>query len=104
MLLSIVGVSATFITPFAGVISCIEAYLMTPSALEIPDGGYRYQLFTSLALLASFLMHWQRPVAEVGREKWLLRLLWTFIAVATASTLWAEANSSVVIDSVYELF
>ena len=104
IVLSIVGISATFITPFAGVISCIEAYLMNPSALAMPDGGYRYQLFASLALLASLLMHWQPPVAEVGREKWLLRMLWTFIAVAASSALWAEVNPSMAIESVYELF
>lgn len=98
------GIIGTVINPFAGVITCIEAYLMNPSALSAADGGFRYQLITSLTLLGAFLLHRPGVVEERGSERWIMRFMWAFVAIGALSALWAVESSTIAIVKVYEVF
>jgi hypothetical protein len=102
--LAVFGIGATFVSPFAGVITCLETYMMNPSALTLTDGGFRYQLFCSLALILSCLVYRPNGLRRVGNDVWVMRLLWLFVAIAALSSLWALVSSSVAIDAAYEVF
>ena len=102
--LALFGITWTFISPFAGVITCIEAYLMNPSALAMTDGGFRYQLFTSVALILSWMIRRPPGLPRMGTEVWVMRLMWMFTAVGALSALWAVASAAVAIQTVYEVF
>lgn len=102
--LTLLGVLATLITPFAGVVTGIESYMMNPPAITGgDDGGFRYQLVATVALLISFLIYRPKPVAEIGREVWIMRLLWIFVAIGALSSLWAVVSSDLAINTLYEL-
>ena len=98
------GIGVTFLSPFAGIVTCLEAYLLNPTVLTAADGGFRYQLVCTLALILSWLIHRPGSLDPVGREVWIPRFLWTFVAVGALSALWAVASADVAIDSIYELF
>jgi O-antigen ligase len=98
-----VAIIATFINPFVGVIACIEAYLLNPAAISMDDGQFRYQFWTSVVFIASFLIHRPRPVPHVGKENWTLKFLWAFIAIAALSALWAIQSSDVALTAIYEV-
>jgi O-antigen ligase len=97
------GISATFITPFAGVLTCFAAYLMNPAVIKMSDGGFRYQFWTTLALLASFVLHRPGRSDESGSEVWAIRLMWAYVAFAALTASWAVVTAQVALDSVYEV-
>jgi uncharacterized membrane protein (UPF0136 family) len=99
----IFGISATFVTPFAGVLTCIAAYLMNPTVVQMTDGGFRYQFWTTVALLVSFMLHRPAGSEETGNEVWVMRLMWTFVGFASLTSTWAVVSSSIALDNVYEV-
>src|SRR5215472_13340871 len=101
--LAVVAVLATFINPFAGVIACIEAYLMNPVAIDMDDGQFRYQLWTSLAFIVSFFIYRPRPLSRAGKEIWVLVSVWAFVAVAALSSQWAVISAQIALDAIWEV-
>jgi O-antigen ligase len=101
--LAALAILATFINPFIGVIACIEAYLMNPVAIDMDDGQFRYQLWTSIAFIISFLIHRPAVLSHVRRENWVLKCLWAFVALAALSSQWATISSDVALDAIYEV-
>jgi O-antigen ligase len=97
------GIVATLVSPIAGVASCIGAYLLNPSAFELPDGGFRYQQAVTISFLVSYLLHRPRGLARVGREGYLLWGLWFFTSLAYLSGLWSEVSAKIAVDEAYEI-
>jgi len=102
--LTAVGVVGTLFNPFIGVVACLEAYLMNPTTIPMPDGGLRYQFWTTVAFLASCLLHRAKGVDRVGREGFVLKALWLFVAIGALSSLWAVVNPQLALDTIYEVF
>src|ERR1035441_709062 len=90
--LASIGIIFALISPLAGAIACIDAYLFNPTALAMNDGGFRYQLFINGAFLIGVLIHRPKGVDRVGQEGWVLGALWVFVAVGFASAAWAIAS------------
>ena len=101
--LTAIAILATFINPFIGVIACIEAYLMNPTAISMDDGQFRYQLWTSVAFIISCLIYRPRPLPRVGREDWVLQCVWAFVAVGALSALWAQVSADVALTEIWEV-
>jgi O-antigen ligase len=101
--LTAVGIVWTFINPFIGVIVCIEAYLMNPTAVSMNDGGFRYQFWTSIAFIISFLIYRPQPLPRAGRENWVLKCLWAYVAIGALSALWATVSSDIALTAIYEV-
>lgn len=101
--LTFFGIGSTFVSPFAGVLTCLGAYLMNPTVLEMPDGDFRYQFWTTTALLVSVILHRPRRPAETGSEVWCMRLMWSFVVFAALTSTWAVVSASIALDTVYEV-
>src|SRR6516225_5926719 len=90
--LSAVGIVLGLFSPLWGAIACIDAYLFNPSVMELPDGGFRYQLWINLVFIIGWVIHWPKGVDRVGQEGWLIKSLWIFVAFGFASAAWAYDN------------
>jgi O-antigen ligase len=101
--LTSVAILATFVNPFIGVIACIEAYLMYPTAISMNDGQFHYQFWTSIAFILSYLIYRPQPLLKAGPENWIMRCLWAFVAIGLASALWATVSASIAVNSFYEV-
>jgi O-antigen ligase len=98
------AIIGTFFNPVIGAVGCIEAYFMNPVVLSMPDGGFRYQLWTTVAFLLSCLVRWRPGLPRVGREGIVLKSMWIFVGIAMLSTLWAAVNPQLALDTSYEVF
>ena len=99
--LTAVGVGATLITPLAGAISCLEAYLLNPIVLTESD--LRFQLITTVAFLVSIWLYKPQGAQPVGRENSVLKALWVFVAIGALSSLWAQVSAHNAIDEIIEV-
>lgn len=102
--LTAAGIGAGFVNPLFGAIACIEAYLLNPAIFQMSDGGFRYQLWTTIAFLVSLAIHRPRGLARVGRERAVLWALWIFVGIGALSALWAEISSREALDAIFEVF
>lgn len=99
--LTLVGIVAALISPFAGVIACLEAYLMNPTAFV--EGEFRYQFWVTVALLIGFLVHRPKGLPRSGREGLILIFLWLFVAIGAFSAVWAEFSATAATDAIFEV-
>jgi hypothetical protein len=102
--LSAVGIVLGLFSPLWGAIACIDAYLFNPSVMELPDGGFRYQLWINLVFIIGWVIHWPKGVDRVGQEGWLIKSLWIFVAFGFASAAWAYDNPQLALNTFYEVF
>ena len=100
--LTAVGIVAALLSPLAGVIGCISSYMVNPPAMELDDGGFRYQLSITLAFLIGFLLRRPSGAPRVGKEGRTLWALWAFLAIATLTAAWAVYSSQEALDAAYE--
>ena len=100
--LTAVGLVGTLVNPFIGAVTCLEAYMMNPTAIPMPDGRFRYQFWTTIALLVSCLLHRAKGVERVNREGFPLKALWVFVGIGALSSFWA-VNPQLAWDSIYEV-
>jgi|ERR1700722_3651780 len=98
------AIIGTFFSPLIGAVGCIEAYFMNPIVLSLPDGGFRYQLWITVAFLSSCIIRWQRGAPRSGHEGAILKLIWIFAGIALLSTFWAAVNPELALDTSYEIF
>jgi hypothetical protein len=98
------GIIGALWSPLIGAIACIEAYLLNPPVFQMNDGGFHYQLWTTVAFFAGLLLHRPRPVQRVANEGAILWLLWAFVAFCAASAVWAEASAEAALTDSYEMF
>jgi hypothetical protein len=89
-----IGLIAALCSPIAGAVACIEAYLFNPKALLLPDLGFRYQFWTTMAFVAGLLIRRPRPVERVRHEAAILWLLWIFVGICALSATWALVTQS----------
>src|ERR1022692_2857592 len=99
-----VGVAGSLVSPAVGVIACIEAYLLNPTAIQMENYGIRFQLIATIAFLVGFLIHRPRGIQKVGREGGLAVALWVFVAIGALSSLWAVVSSANALHDIYEMF
>jgi hypothetical protein len=99
-----IGIVASLFSPLAGAIACIEAYLLNPKAMDLSDGGFRYQFWTTIAFLAGVLLQRARPAARVRGEAGILWLLWGFLGVCILSASWAISAPESALLGAYEMF
>jgi O-antigen ligase len=97
------GICSTFVDPFYGVLTCLAAYLLNPTVLSMTDGDFRYQFWTTSALLLSVILHRSRRPAETGSEVWCMRLMWSFVIFAALTSTWAVVSASIALQTVYEV-
>lgn len=101
--LTLVGMGAALASPLWGGIACIQAYLLNPSAIAMADFGMRYQLLTTAAFVAGYILHRPRGVPRAGREGYLIRALWLFLFIGALSSFWAVVSAEVALDNVLEV-
>src|ERR1700722_15656451 len=99
-----VGLIGTFISPFIGAVACMEAYLMNPTVIPMLDGGFRYQLWTTAEFLASCVLRRPKGAARVGREGFVLKAIWIFVAIGALSSVWALERPEPPLETTYEVF
>lgn len=99
-----IAIIGTFFNPLIGAVGCIEAYFMNPIVLSMPDGGFRYQLWITVAFLSSCVLRWRRGAPRSGHEGAILKLIWIFVGIAMLSTFWAVVNPELALDTSYEIF
>ena len=102
--LTAVGVAGSLMSPAVGIIACIEAYLLNPTAIWMENYGIRFQLIVTVAFLVGFLIHRPRGIQKVGREGGLAVALWVFVAIGALSSLWAVVSSANALHDIYEMF
>ena len=98
------GILGTFVNPIIGAVACLEAYLMNPTVIPMPDGGFRYQFWTTIAFVLSCFIPRPRKLDRVGGETYALVAMWVFVAIAAASSLWAAVSPEIALDTSYEIF
>lgn len=98
-----VGIVWALSSPTAGLIACLEAYLLNPVKITGDEFTFRYQLWTTLAFLVGVLLHKRGRVARVGNESVPLKALWIFVFVAVASSTWAVVSGAEAIAGAYEV-
>ena len=101
--LGIGAIVASFFSPLAGAIGCVEAYLFNPNALLIDNFGFRYQLWTSIAFLAGVCIQRPKPLAKVGQEAAILWFAWGFVFMCVLSSAWARVSSTAALDFGYDM-
>jgi O-antigen ligase len=97
------AIIGTFFSPIIGAIGAIEAYLFNPVVFGLSDGGFRYQLWVTIAFLLSCLIHRVRGVERVGREGLVVKALWAFVAIGALSAAWAVVSPQLALDTIYEV-
>jgi O-antigen ligase len=102
--LTAVGVAGSLVSPAVGVIACIGAYLLNPTAIQMDNYGIRFQLIVTVAFLVGFLIHRPQGIQKVGREGGLAGALWCFVAIGVLSSLWAVVSSANALRDIYEMF
>ena len=102
--LTAVGIVAALLSPLAGVIGCIAAYMLNPPVMDLPDGGFRYQLSITIAFLIGFLLRWPSGPPRAGREGLTIMALWGFLAMAALSAAWAVYSAQEALLAAYETF
>ncbi len=100
--LAAVGIVAALLSPLAGLIGCISAYMLNPPVMELPDGGFRYQLFITVAFLIGFLLRRPAGAPRAGREGFVLVALWAFVALAALTGAWAVYSAQEAVDAAWE--
>lgn len=99
------GLGATFINPVFGGAACILAYLVNPPAIIGDYVDARFQLWTTVAFAASFLLYRNRRTKSVGHAGWsVLAAMWLFVGVAALSAAWAVVSAEQSLDAMYEVF
>jgi O-antigen ligase len=98
-----VGLVAALISPLAGAIACLEAYLLNPVVL-LGETPFRFQLWTTFAFFVGYALHRPQGLPRAGRESIPVILLWIFVMIGGASSLWAVHSSSQALNQIYELF
>lgn len=101
--LTVFGLIAALFSPLAGAVAVVEAYLLNPAALSIDGGAVHYQLWLTIAFVIGLLINRRSPVPAAGREGWVLKALWIYLAIATASAAWAVISSQMALNGVYEI-
>jgi len=101
LLLLVLGVGATLVSPLIGAISCLLAYLLNP--VVVTDSDFRFQLVATLALLVSIVLNRPRGPQPVGNEGRVLVALWVYIAIGALSALWAQVSAQAAIDNIFEV-
>ena len=102
--LTAVGIIATLLSPFAGAIATLEAYLLNPSAIVGDYFDFRYQLWITLSFIVSYLLYRPAKLPALGREGRLLTFLWIFVAIGASSATWAVVSSKEALDAIFEVF
>ena len=97
------GVIGALFSPLIGAIAAVEGYLLNPTAIPMPDGGFRYQFWTTAAFLVGLLIKRPRRLEPVGREGLILWMLWGFVAMCAASAAWAFVSPAEGLAESYEM-
>jgi hypothetical protein len=101
--LGIVGVIAALMSPLAGAVAVIEAYMMNPVVFSPDLVTVRFQFAVTAAFLFGLLLHQPKGVAKVGSEGRLILVLCAFALLAVTSSLWAVMSSRVAYASAINL-
>jgi hypothetical protein len=101
--LTALGVIGALFSPLIGAIAAVDAYLLNPTAIPMPDGGFRYQFWTTVAFLAGLLIKRPRRLEPIGREGVVLWMLWGFVAMCAASAAWASVAPEEALAASYEM-
>jgi hypothetical protein len=101
--LALAGMGYSLAQPVIGGVTCILAYLFNPVALAIDNHGFRYQLWTTIAVIVGIGLHRSKGAPRVGWEGMVTKLLWGFVTIALASSAWAEYSSQQALDTGVEL-
>jgi hypothetical protein len=104
LLLTVAGLCATLVSPFAGAVTSLSAYLLNPPVITQDALGIRYQLLTTVAFIASYLVHRPRRLAPVRHEGRLLLLLWIFVGIGALSATWAVISAQTALNAINEMF
>jgi hypothetical protein len=104
LLLTVVGLCATLVSPFAGAVTSLSSYLLNPPVITQEAWGIHYQQWTTLAFIVSFLIHRPRRLTPVRHEGRLLVLLWIFIGIGALSATWAVVSAQTALTAINEMF
>lgn len=96
---------AALVDPLMGVIAVTSSYLWNPAYIQMDTYGMppRFELVTSLAFIAGWLLHRPRAVPRTGTEMTALFSMWAFIVVAVASAAWAQVSYQSALDKSFEV-
>lgn len=98
------GAVATFWDPLYGAVGCVLAYLLNPVAIAMDTGGFRFQLWITIAFFVSMLLFRPKPAGVEAPTGHVLAGMWIFVALCSASAAWAVVSSQSAIGDSYEMF
>jgi hypothetical protein len=102
--LTVFGIVAAVVSPLAGAIAAIEAYLFNPVVFD-PSGHVHYQQWTAIAFIVGVLLHTgQVALPPARRERSLLVSLWIFLGVAAIGSVFALISPKLAFVALFEVF
>lgn len=100
--LTLVGVIGALVSPLAGAIAVIEAYLLNPSIYGLPV-EIRFQLVTTVAFAVGVLIHSRQGLPRAGYEGMLIVSLWAFLIVASLVNFMAQYSVAIAFRTFFEV-
>lgn len=95
---------AAFISPLAGAIAAIEAYLFNPAIFDLP-GHIHYQQWTTVAFIAGVMLQTgQAVLPPARRERSLIVTLWMFLGIAAVGAVFAVISTQLAFSGLFEVF
>jgi O-antigen ligase len=104
LILAGLGILATFWNPLYGGVACVLSYLLNPVAISMDSGGFRFQLWVSIAFLVSMVLYRPRPAGADAPTAHVLAGMWLFMALCAASAAWAVVSSQNALEESFEMF
>jgi O-antigen ligase len=100
---ALIGIVAGLVSPVAGAASSLLAYLANPPIIVGDLTSFRFQLLLTLAFIVGCIVHRGRGLEKVGREGLVLKLIWSFAALALLSSTWAVYSSEQAVNAIWEV-
>jgi hypothetical protein len=95
---------AAFVSPLAGAIAAIEAYLFNPSIFDLP-GHIHYQQWTTIAFIAGVVLQTgQAVLPPARRERSLIITLWIFLGISACGAVFALVSTKLAFTELFEVF
>src|SRR5262249_45904035 len=111
MLKSILYLSVTFlgillalVSPLAGVILNIAAYLANPQIITNHFTDFRYQFYSAIAMITGIVLQNPRPLPPSGKEGVVLKALWLYMAIAIIGCPFAVVDSDLAWEYAFDFF
>jgi O-antigen ligase len=102
--LAALGVVAALLSPVAGAIGAVEAYLLNPSAIEMSGNTIPFQMIMTVAFIAGLVAHWAPGLPSRGFDRYPIASLWMFLAYALVAAPFSQFSALIAYTQLFEVF